>query len=149
MAALDWQAIASSDVTLIFIPLIIYAINLIRSKTKQSEFNRAVTILSVLVTAAEQLGLREKKDYVLRQPARDEGLAPFAGEDAPDFIRELADVYEAYLGSGLTSPYVGGKDGKGRISLHSLETGQRLTLCVKPADCKFLCYASWRTRVAA
>lgn len=45
--------------------------------------------------------------------------------------------------------YVGGKDGKGRISLHSLETGQRLTQSAKPADCKFLCYASWRTRVAA
>jgi len=39
--------------------------------------------------------------------------------------------------------YVGGNS-KGRISLHSLETGKRLTRNVKPGDCKFLTYSSWR-----
>jgi hypothetical protein len=42
--------------------------------------------------------------------------------------------------------YVGGCDGKGKISLHSLETGKRLTQLAKPEDCKFLCFASWRTK---
>jgi hypothetical protein len=42
--------------------------------------------------------------------------------------------------------YVGGflKD---RISLHSLETGKRLTQQAKPSDCTFLTYNSWRTRL--
>ncbi len=39
--------------------------------------------------------------------------------------------------------YVGGTS-KGRISLHSLATGKRLTQRAKPEDCRFLCYASWR-----
>lgn len=43
--------------------------------------------------------------------------------------------------------YVGGwlKD---RISLHSIETGKRLTQGATPADCRFLCFNSWRFRVA-
>lgn len=40
--------------------------------------------------------------------------------------------------------YVGGCDGKGRISLHSLVTGERLTRLAKPEDCIKLCYSSWR-----
>jgi len=39
--------------------------------------------------------------------------------------------------------YVGGHM-DGRISLHSLETGKRLTQSAKVADCKFLGYNSWR-----
>ncbi len=39
--------------------------------------------------------------------------------------------------------YVGGTS-KGRISLHSLTTGKRLTQSAKPEACQFLCYASWR-----
>ncbi|MBA3533595.1 MAG: RRXRR domain-containing protein [Ardenticatenales bacterium] len=39
--------------------------------------------------------------------------------------------------------YVGGTS-KGRISLHSLTIGKRLTQSAKPEDCRFLCYASWR-----
>jgi hypothetical protein len=41
--------------------------------------------------------------------------------------------------------YVGGTL-KGRISLHSLQDGKRLTQNAKPEDCTFLTYASWRTR---
>ena len=41
--------------------------------------------------------------------------------------------------------YIGGFL-KNRISLHSLETGGRLTQTAKPVDCKFVCYLSWRLR---
>jgi hypothetical protein len=44
---------------------------------------------------------------------------------------------------GLT--YVGGTT-NGRISLHSLEMGKRLTQNAKPEDCILLTYASWRIR---
>lgn len=41
--------------------------------------------------------------------------------------------------------YVGGEDPKrGRISLHSLNTGNRLTQGAKPSETKFLAYNSWR-----
>ena len=39
--------------------------------------------------------------------------------------------------------YVGGYSG-GRISLHSLKTGKRITKSAKPGECKFLTYSSWR-----
>lgn len=42
--------------------------------------------------------------------------------------------------------YVGGTM-KDRISLHSLETGKRLTRNIKPVDCKFLTYNTWRTAI--
>jgi len=41
--------------------------------------------------------------------------------------------------------FVGGAS-KGRISLHSLNNGKRLTQNVNPLECKFLTYASFRTR---
>lgn len=41
--------------------------------------------------------------------------------------------------------YVGGTIG-GRVSLHSLESGKRQYQNAKPAECKFLCFNSWRTR---
>jgi hypothetical protein len=41
--------------------------------------------------------------------------------------------------------YVGGTL-KGRISLHSLQNGKRLTQGAKPEDLIFLCTASWRVR---
>jgi hypothetical protein len=44
---------------------------------------------------------------------------------------------------GLT--YIGGTT-HGRISLHSLETGKRLTQNAKPEDCSLLTYTSWRIR---
>src|SRR3989304_1986484 len=42
---------------------------------------------------------------------------------------------------GLT--YVGGFSG-GKISLHSLKTGKRITQSAKPQEIKFLTYSSWR-----
>ena len=44
--------------------------------------------------------------------------------------------------------YVGGTL-KGRISLHSIETGKRLTQNAKPEDCQFLTYNYWRVRNAS
>ncbi len=41
--------------------------------------------------------------------------------------------------------YVGGAS-KGRVSLHSILSGKRLCQNAKPQDCKFLTYASFRTR---
>lgn len=39
--------------------------------------------------------------------------------------------------------YVGGHR-EGRLTLHDLSKGERLTQKVKPSSCKFVCYASWR-----
>ena len=41
--------------------------------------------------------------------------------------------------------YVGGSS-KGRISLHNLEDGKRLTQYARPEDCTFLAYCSWRSK---
>lgn len=43
--------------------------------------------------------------------------------------------------------YIGGSS-KGRVSLHSLETGKRLCQHAKPQDIKFLSYNSWRWNAA-
>lgn len=43
--------------------------------------------------------------------------------------------------------YVGGTS-EGRISLHSLKTGNRLCQNAKPQEAKFMSYNSWRTRYA-
>lgn len=45
--------------------------------------------------------------------------------------------------------YIGGEDGKGRISLHSLGTGKRLTQRAISEDCQFLCYSTWRVAYAS
>ena len=44
--------------------------------------------------------------------------------------------------------YVGGHM-NGRISLHDLNTGKRLTQQARPDDCKFVCFASWRYKYVA
>lgn len=44
--------------------------------------------------------------------------------------------------------YVGGTT-KGRISLHDMQTGKRLTQNVNVSDCQVLCTASWRVRAKA
>jgi hypothetical protein len=38
---------------------------------------------------------------------------------------------------------VGGSS-KGKISLHEIETGERLTRNIKVEDCQILTYCSWR-----
>jgi hypothetical protein len=35
----------------------------------------------------------------------------------------------------------------GRVSLHSMDTGKRLTQHARAQDCRVLCTASWRIRV--
>lgn len=47
---------------------------------------------------------------------------------------------------GLT--YVGGTL-NGRISLHDMQTGKRLTQNAKVSDCQRLCTAAWRVRAKA
>jgi hypothetical protein len=42
--------------------------------------------------------------------------------------------------------FIGGSS-KGRISLHSVETGKRLCQNAKPQDIEFLSYNTWRTRL--
>jgi RRXRR protein len=44
--------------------------------------------------------------------------------------------------------YIGGTT-NGRISLHAMQTGKRLTQNAKIEDCQFLCTASWRMRAKA
>ena len=38
--------------------------------------------------------------------------------------------------------YIGGHR-KGKLSLHDITTGKRLTQIARPDDCKFICFASW------
>jgi hypothetical protein len=43
--------------------------------------------------------------------------------------------------------YLGGTNGR-EVSLHSMQTGKRITTHAKPADCQVLTYAAWRMRTA-
>ncbi len=53
-------------------------------------------------------------------------------------------------GAWVTHPKYGlcyvGDNSKGRLSLHSMQTGERLTTSAKPDDLKLLCTANWRIR---
>jgi len=88
--------------------------------------------------------LKLHRRNIHRQNASKGGIRkPYGGTRSEGFKR----------GSWVKHPkwgvcYVGGKNGKGRISLHALDTGKRLTQLAKPADCKLLCYSSWRVRYA-
>ncbi len=70
---------------------------------------------------------------------------PYGGTRSEDFKRGSWVKHQS-SGRGKSHGvcYVGGCDGKGKISLHSLVTGKRLTQSAKLEDCKFLCYSSWR-----
>jgi hypothetical protein len=52
-------------------------------------------------------------------------------------------------GSVVTHPKYGrahvGGTSSGRISLHALETGERLARNIKPNDCRFVTFVTWRT----
>ena len=63
----DYQTILVTFIALILIPLIGYGIQALRVKIGQDNFSRAKQIVEVLVQAAEQLGLDEKKEYVLHR----------------------------------------------------------------------------------
>lgn len=69
--------------------------------------------------------------------------SPYGGTMSLGFKRGSLALHPKYnLG------FVGGSS-KGRISLHSIETGKRLCQNAKPQDIKFLTYNTWRTRYVA
>jgi len=65
--------------------------------------------------------------------------SPYGGTMSLGFKRGSLVKHPKY---GLT--YIGGSS-KGRVSLHSVETGKRLCQNAKPQDIKFLTYNTWRT----
>jgi hypothetical protein len=64
--------------------------------------------------------------------------SPYGGTLSMGFKRGGIAKYPKY-----GTVYIGGSS-KGRVSLHSLETGKRLCQNAKPEDIKFLSYNSWR-----
>jgi hypothetical protein len=68
---------------------------------------------------------------------------PYGGTRSAGFTRGSLVTHLTY---GLT--YVGGAS-NGRLSLHRLRDGKRLTHKAKPSECRFRSYNSWRTRLAA
>ena len=74
------------------------------------------------------------------QPAKGSIRRPYGGTLSCSFKRGTYVKHPKY---GVC--FVGGTS-KGRISLHSLETGSRLCQNAKPEECKHLTYASFRTR---
>lgn len=76
------------------------------------------------------------------QPCKGGVRSPYGGTRSLGFKRGSIVKHSKY---GLV--YVGGSMG-GRITLHSLVTGERLSRNARPHECRFLCYASWRTRFA-
>jgi hypothetical protein len=74
------------------------------------------------------------------EPAKGGIRSPYGGTRSLGFKRGSLVKHPKY---GLA--YVGGYL-KGRISLHSVETGSRLCQNAKPAECKFLCFNSIRFR---
>lgn len=76
------------------------------------------------------------------QPQKGGVRSPYGGTRSGGFKRGSIVKHPKY---GLV--YVGGSMG-GRITLHSVLTGKRLSRNAKPHECKFLGYTSWRTRFA-
>lgn len=76
------------------------------------------------------------------QPTKGGSRRPYGGTRSLGFKR---GSWVRHIKHGLC--YVGGTM-KDRITLHSMETGKRLTQRARPADCQFLTYASWRIRTA-
>jgi len=74
------------------------------------------------------------------QPAKGGARRPYGSTRSLGFKRGSWVKHPKY---GLC--YVGGTSGN-RISLHSLETGKRLCRNAKPDECKFVTFASWRTK---
>lgn len=75
------------------------------------------------------------------EPARSGIRSPYGGTMSLGFKRGSIVQHPKF---GLS--YLGGSS-KGRISLHSIETGKRLTQNALKEDLKFLAYNSWRTAV--
>lgn len=77
------------------------------------------------------------------QPGKGAIRSPYGGTISEGFKRGGIARHPKY---GIV--YIGGAS-KGRVSLHSLETGKRLTQNAKPSDTKFLSFNSWRFYVPA
>ena len=77
------------------------------------------------------------------QPTKGGVRRPYGGTRSEGFKRGSYIKHTKY---GVC--YVGGAS-KGRISLHSLSDGKRLCQNAKPQECKYLTYASFRTRRTA
>ena len=76
------------------------------------------------------------------EPAAGGKRAPYGGTRSLGFKRGSWVKYPKY---GLA--YIGGATGK-TVSLHDMQTGERLTKSAKPAELTFLCTSSWRMRKA-
>lgn len=76
------------------------------------------------------------------QPAKGGVRAPYGGTMSLGFKRGGIARHPKW---GVC--YIGGGS-KGKVSLHSIETGKRLTQSAKPSDIKFLSFNSWRWSVA-
>jgi hypothetical protein len=77
------------------------------------------------------------------QPSKGGIRSPYGGTISEGFKRGSIARHPKY-----GAVYIGGAS-KGRVSLHSLATGKRLTQNAKPSDIKFLSFNSWRTVNAA
>lgn len=72
------------------------------------------------------------------QPAKGGVRSPYGGTRSAGFKRGSLVVHPNYR-----LAYVGGTS-KGRVSLHHVQTGNRLTQNAKPDDLRFLSFNSWR-----
>ena len=88
------------------------------------------------------LQLHRRQLHVL-QPAKGSVRRLYGGTRSEGFKRGSYVKHPKY---GIC--FVGGTS-KGRISLHSLETGSRLCQNAKPKECSFLTYSSFRVRRTA
>lgn len=79
-----------------------------------------------------------------QNPSRGGIRKAYGGTNSEGFKRGSWVKHIASRGKSRGTCYVGGCNGKGRISLHSLATGTRLTQSAHPKDCIKLCYSSWR-----
>lgn len=77
------------------------------------------------------------------QPSKGGIRSPYGGTMSEGFKRGGIAKHPKY---GVV--YIGGAS-KGKVSLHSVATGKRLTQHAKPSDIKFLSFNSWRTVNAA
>jgi len=80
-----------------------------------------------------------RRQLQVLQPAKGGVRKSYGGTRSLGFKRGSIVMHPKY---GKT--YVGGTS-KGRISLHSLASGERLARNIKPKDCRFVTYNTWRT----
>lgn len=92
---------------------------------------------NTVMLVIEPIRLHRRQLHML-QPAEGGIRKPYGGTRSEGFSRGSLVKHKKY---GFC--YVGGAS-KGRISLHSVSTGKRLTQNAKPAETKFLSFNTWR-----